>query len=313
MPLARRRLLSLVPVALAGAPLQAARAEAHAGADAALSDALAALERRAGGRLGVAAWSAARGRGAGHRVDERFALCSTFKLPLAAAALEHCAQGVWRADERLPYGEADRVPHMPVTGPRLAEGGMPLLALAEAAQVTSDNLAANLVLRRLGGPAAFTAWLREHGDAVTRLDAYETALNRVKPGQAENTTTPAAMAATVGRLLGPQGLDATSHATLRGWMVATATGLRRLRAGLPAGWVAGDKTGTAMYADLDDQLNDVAALWPPGGGAPSVIAAYYRGPQRGSAAPRPVDDAVIAEAGRLAAAWLQAVDPAWRG
>ena len=48
----------------------------------------------------------------------------------------------------------------------------------------SDNGAANALLRRLGGPAGFTQWLREQSDALTRVDRYEPEMNRVRPGEA---------------------------------------------------------------------------------------------------------------------------------
>jgi len=38
------------------------------------------LERKSGGRLGVCILDTATGRRLGHRMDERFAMCSTFKL-----------------------------------------------------------------------------------------------------------------------------------------------------------------------------------------------------------------------------------------
>ncbi len=304
--IARRQCLKTLAVAaatpLASLPLAAC---ASAGGER-LAECLAELERRSGGRLGVAVFDAGSGRLAGHRVDERFALCSTFKLPLAAAVLQRVGRGEWSPERWVPFGAADRVPHMPVTGRHIAAGGMRLIDLVEAAQTESDNLAANLLLRLLGGPAGFTAWLRTQGDALTRLDRTEPALNHVPPGSLADTTTPAAMARTVARQFSADGLDAASQARLRGWMQATRTGGRRLRAGLPPGWRSGDKTGTGLHDDLPDQLNDVAVVWPDGGRAPWLVAAYFESHHRGSPAPRAEDEAVLAEVGRLATEWLAA-------
>lgn len=125
--------------------------------------ALAAVEKKVGGRLGVCILDTASGRHVGQHLDERFAMCSTFKLPLAAMVLREADAGRLRLDERLAYTKADLVSNSPITGQHVAEGGMTIVALAEAAQTTSDNLAANLLLTRLGGPAAFTAKLRELG------------------------------------------------------------------------------------------------------------------------------------------------------
>ncbi len=297
----RRQLLSLL---LSSAWLPAVASAALDGA--ALQRELARLEAQSGGRLGVALLDSASGQLAGHRVDERFALCSTFKLLLAAAVLQACDQGLFKPDHWVAYGPADMTPHAPVTQAKLAQGGMQLLELAEATQVTSDNPAANLLLRVLGGeqgPQWLTTWLRGLGDTTTRLDRWEPEMNRVPPGEVRDTSTPAAIARTSARLLTGDVLSPASRDRLLDWMVATQTGSRRLRAGLPPHWKAGDKTGTAMHPSMPDQFNDVAIVWPGVGRAPWLIAAYYAGPQRGSERIRPEGEAVLAEVGRLAARW----------
>lgn len=263
-------------------------------------DSLLALERRHGGRLGVALQDLAGGPGLAHRAEERFALCSTFKLWLAAATLAQVDAGRWRLDERLHWAATDAVPHMPVVATQDPRAGMTLAALAEAAQCHSDNLAANLLLRHLGGPSALTAWLRTQGDSVTRLDRPEPAMNEVASGDERDTTTPAAIAANLQRLLRGEMLAAASRERLLGWMRATRTGPRRLRAGLSAGWTLGHKTGTGLDDGLPDRINDVGILWPPGGRAPRVVAVYYEGPQRGSRSTRAQDEAVLAAVGALA-------------
>lgn len=269
---------------------------------AAAADALAALEQRAGGRLGVSLLDTGTLRRWAHRGDERFALCSTFKVLLAGAVLHGAEHGRLRLDERLPVKAEDRVPHMPATEAWLARGWATPRELARAAQVTSDNLAANLLLRRLGGPEGLTAWLREQGDAATRIDRYEPAMNRMRPGDASDTTQPTAMADTVARLCTGQVLKPAGRQQLIAWMQATRTGMHRLRAGLPKGWRAGDKTGTGLGEGEPDRINDVAIFWPPGS-APVVVACYYEGPRQNSPHWRPEDEAVLAQVGRLAAAW----------
>ncbi|MBC7942213.1 MAG: class A beta-lactamase [Chitinophagaceae bacterium] len=211
------------------------------------------------------------------------------------------------AERRIAFTEADLVPHSPVVLEHMARSGsMTAIELAEATQKTSDNAAANLLLRHLfGGPAGFTAWLRRQGDAVTRLDRVETAMNRVPPGELRDTTTPSAIAASSARLLVGGGLQRSAADRLIAWMEATRTGSRRLRAGLPPGWRVGDKTGTAMHEAMPDKVNDVAIVWPPGA-APWILAAYYDGPQRNSAKLRPEDEAVLAEVGRIVSQWRPA-------
>lgn len=269
------------------------------------TQALADLERRTGGRLGVALLDTASGQTTGHRQGERFAMCSAFKLPLAAAVLREIDQGRLRADQWVAYGKTDMVSHAPVTTQHLPQGGMTVAALAEATQTTSDNPAANLLLKLIGGPAGFTAILRTTGDTTTRLDRYEPELNLVTGQDERDTTTPAAMARTTAHLLTSDWLSAASRDTLAAWMVATTTGQRRIRAGLPADWRAGDKTGTAMAPGMRDKYNDVAIAWPPGK-APIIIAAFLetRHSQRHI---RDEDQAVLAEVGRIATAWSRSL------
>ena len=297
--LSRRHLLALSAAAL---PLSV---RAMNSAD--LSQALAALEARAGGRLGVAVLDSASGAQAGHRADERFGLCSTFKLLLAGAVLQQMDAGRWPAERPIRFGKADLVPHAPVVRAHLAQGHLTAAELAEATQTTSDNAAANLLMRELfKGPSGLTQWLRERGDAVTRLDRWEPEMNRVPPGELRDTSTPAAIAASASRLLTSELLQPASRARLIAWMEATQTGRRRLRAGLPQGWRAGDKTGTGMHPSMPDRTNDVAIVWPGPERAPWLIAAYYEGSRRGSRDIQAADEAVLAEVGRLVGNWLAA-------
>lgn len=265
----------------------------------AFDEAIAALEKKAGGRLGVALFSGGDAPIAGNRFDERFPFCSTFKLPLAAAMLEADDRSAIALDERIRYSAADLMPSSPVTRQRVASGGMTVGELAQATQTTSDNAAANLLLARLGGPAALTAAFRRWGDAVSRVDRYEPEMNRFLPGDARDTTTPRAMAMLLSRLMFGGILSRPSRDRLASWMIDTRTGLKRLRAGLPEQWLAGDKTGTGYSPTMTDKLNDVAVVWPHGA-RPFALACYYDSP-RHSGTIRDEDQAVLAEVGRLAA------------
>lgn len=263
---------------------------------------LAALERQVGGRLGVAFLNTANGNIVGHRLQERFGMCSTFKLALAAEVLRKIDQGALKSDQWVSYSKADIMSHAPVAKEHLARGGMTVLAMAEAIQTTSDNTAANALLKLIGGPAAFTQLLRAGGDNVTRVDRMEPEMNRVGPGEVRDTTTPHAAALTAQRQLLGGWLKPESNRLLIGWMEATETGTKRLRAGLPPGWRAGDKTGTGMIPGLHDKYNDIAIAWPARK-APIIITAYYETPTSHGGAMRDEDQAVLAEVGRIAASW----------
>lgn len=293
----RRKLLSSLAHGVALALLAPAL---RAGAAPAPAASLAALEQQHGGRLGACVLDARSMELLdSHRADERFGLCSTFKLLLAAAVLREADAGRLDLSEPLSFGRDDLVSHSPVVEQHLAAGDLPIRALAHAIQTTSDNAAANLLLARFGGPQGFTQYLRALGDDTTRLDRLEPTMNLVLPGEVHDTTTPRAMATTVARLFAGDLLSVASRATLRQWMLETRTGLKRLRAGFPAEWEAGDKTGTGIAKGMPNRHNDVAVVWRDGKPA-LVVAAYYEADGHYPRM-RAEDDAVLAQVGRVAA------------
>lgn len=275
--------------------MQAPRVEAEEGfAD--LLAAFARIEARRGGRLGVAVLDTGTGRRAGYRQDERFPIGSTFKLLAAAAVLARADAGLDSMDRRIRYTRDDLVTYSPETEKHAGTDGMTLAALCEAAITLSDNTAGNLLLGTLGGPQGFTAYLRTLGDHVTRLDRMETSLNEARPGDPRDTTSPAAILASLQALTVGPGLSDPAKATLLGWLRNNKTGDARLRAGLPSGWRAGEKTGSSE----NGTSNDIGLLWPPNGGAAVLVAAYLtQGPADGK-----VRDAALADVGAaVTAAW----------
>jgi beta-lactamase class A len=257
--------------------------------------ALADLERRVGGRLGVAALDTASGREVAHRGEERFPLCSTFKFLAAALVLARVDRGLERLDRRIIYSDKDLVTYSPVTKDHVGSGGLSVAEVCEAAVTLSDNTAGNLMLASFGGPAGLTAYVRTLGDGLTRLDRIETELNEAAPGDPRDTTTPNAMLADMQRLLVGDVLSAESRRQLATWLLASKTGAKRVRAGLPSDWRVGDKTASGN----NGTANDIAIAWPPGG-APILVAVYFTG----STISDEARNAVIADAGRIAAASL---------
>ncbi len=253
------------------------------------------LERRNGGRLGVAAFDSASGRRIGHRSEERFPMCSTFKFLAAAFVLARVDRGEERLDRRIVYSTQDLVTYSPVTKDHVGPVGLSVAELCDATMTLSDNTAGNLLLASFGGPAGLTAYARSLGDQTTRLDRIETALNEGLPGDPRDTTSPVAMLGTMHRLLLGDALSAASRERLTGWLVANKTGDKRLRAGMP-GWKVGDKTGTGG----NGSANDIAIVWPTGR-APLLVTVYYTG----STISDEARNEVIAEAGRIVAASLK--------
>ncbi len=257
-----------------------------------------ALEKRTGGRLGVSVGGPA-GMLLAWRADERFPFCSTFKVLLAAAVLARVDAGAERLDRELTLRDADLLSYAPVSRKAVeAGGGTGRLTVAEAcggALVWSDNTAANLLFTLVGGPAGLTRWVRTTGDLVTRSDRTEPTLNTAIPGDLRDTISPAAMRGALTQILLGAALKPESRDRLEAWMVGAQTGFQRLRAGLPAAWRVGDKTGTGD----NGTYNDVAILRPPG--RPPLVATVYL---TGATAPAVTCEAVHAEIGRLIAADL---------
>ena len=182
-------------------------------------------------------------------------------------------RGQDRLERSIPFGPED-VPdwYAPVARENLAQGALSVADMCAAAVEYSDNTCANLLLARVGGPAALTAFWRATGDAVTRLDHDEPVLNRAPPGDPHDTTTPAAMAGNLRRFVLGDVLSPASRERLTGWMLNCKTGDDRLRGGLPKAWRIADKTGN----NGKDASGDIAVAWRKPG-APVLICAYTQG------------------------------------
>lgn len=253
------------------------------------------LEQRSGGRLGVAVLDTGDGRRWAMRGDERFAMCSTFKLPLAAAVLRGAELGRVDLNARLAVPSAALVPYSPVTEPIARAGGDASVAqLCEATVVTSDNTAANLLLPLVGDPSGFNRYLRGLGDAVTSLHRPEGV--PLRAGDPDDVTSPNAMLGTMRAVLLGDALSEASRRRLTGWLLASTTGPTRLRAGLPKDWRIGHKTGTG-----EGTANDIAIVWP--GRRKPVLIASYLNQAWGDDELR---NSVLADVARtLAAHWIQ--------
>jgi beta-lactamase class A len=247
------------------APAVAAEADPFSPIEAALS----------GGRIGVAILNLANGRSARRRAKERFALCSTFKLPLVAAVHRALDTKRLNPDTRVPVGSEAANVLAPSMKALLPDGSASIHDLCAATMVYSDNAAANLLLPLVGGPAGLTDFMRDHKGGSMRLDRTEPTLNTNLPGDPRDTTTPADMLSLMQSLLLGSALAPASRAQLIAWMVASKTGAQRLRSGLPAQWRVGDKTGTGERG----AANDISIAWPTRSVRPILIAAYVDAPQ----------------------------------
>ncbi len=256
------------------------------------SSPIADIEQRHGGRLGVHVAEVGTGRVLSHRADERFTLDSTFKGPLAAFALSRVDSGNESLTAAIHFSRADLLPASPITTAHVEEGRMTIEALCAAMLHVSDNAAANLVMRREGGPQALTAFLRRIGNATTHIDHYEP-VTALRSGITD-TTTPRAMVQSAHAMLFGEVLTPTSRSRLERWMIENQVGQKRLRASFPAPWIVADRTGTS-----DGHCNDYAIARAPGR-PPLVMAAYYEASGMSTAD----QEAVLREVGSAIVKWV---------
>jgi beta-lactamase class A len=257
---------------------------------------LEALEKTNACRLGVSVFDTSSGEQNGYRAGERFAMCSTFKMLLAASVLQRVDRGQEQLDRSVPIPASSLVPFSPITEPH-AGGALAISAMCRAIITRSDNTAANLLLETIGGPAGLTAFARTLGDKMTRLDRTETSLNEATPGDPRDTTAPTSMTDNLHRLLLGDTLSKSTRDLLTQWMISNTYGDTRLRSNLPKGWRAGDKTG----ANGTTTTNDIAIYWPLGD-APVLVSAYLT-ECPGSDAKR---NAILASVGQLIVVAVQA-------
>lgn len=258
-------------------------------------DAIAALEAKNGGRLGVFAVDSGSGRTITYRAGERFAMCSTHKLISCAAILNMVEQGHLKLEQHVPYGHADLLEYAPITRKNVEAGFMTVDALCAAAIAWSDNTAANLLLGLIAGPTGWTMYARSIGDTSSRLDRIEPDLNSATTGDPRDTTTPEAMVRNLNLLLLDKALSDTSRKHLEGWLLDSPITGNLLRAGLPGDWRVGDKSGSGS----NGTRNDLGIILPPKA-APILAAVYYTE----STQPAASREKVIAEVGAIIATAL---------
>ncbi|MGV9817268.1 class A beta-lactamase [Nocardia xishanensis] len=293
--LGRRRLLAAVVVSA----LSLATAACGSGTDvpaaanttpAAATTSFTEMEAKHSARLGVYAIDTGSGRTVAHRDGERFPIASTFKGLACGALLRDHPLSTGYFEQVIHYSRSEIVVNSPVTEQRV-DTGMTVAELCEAAITVSDNAAGNQLLKLLGGPEGFTAFLRSIGDTTSRLDRWEPELNTAVPGDERDTTTAAAIATDYRNLVLGDVLAEPERAQLKSWLIASRTGADRIRAALPADWTVGNKTGSPAYGSA----LDVAVVWPPGR-SPLVIAVLSTKFEQDAKA----DNPLVAEAARAA-------------
>ena len=228
---------------------------------------LAELETSSGGRIGIYAINTANNSLIQYRAQERFPFQSTFKVIGVSAMLKKSMTDNNLLQQKITYKKQDLVSWSPITERHLTDG-MIIAELCAATIMFSDNTAINLLMKKLGGPAAVTAFARSIGDHTFNLNNWEPKLNSIS-SDFRDSSTPSAMGKilrqlTLGKILAP-----SQRKQLLTWMKNNTTGNARIRAGVPKGWIVADKTGSGHYGIT----NDIGIIWPPKR-APIVIVIY---------------------------------------
>lgn len=214
-------------------------------------------------RLGVCIYNVNDKSIIGYRAHERFAMCSTFKLLLAAIILKEVDSGKFSLNQEIAISADGLKPYSDIVEKALLKGKITIYDAIKSSQENSDNISANALLKILGGPQIFTQKLRETGDKITRLDRIEPKMNLVKRDDILDTSTPYAFAKTTAFLLFGNYLSKQSNELLKNFTINTKTGTKRLRAGLGKKFIIGNKTGTGVSSDLPNKYNDVAIIYGP--------------------------------------------------
>ncbi|MFV1570265.1 class A beta-lactamase [Phaeobacter sp. JH20_02] len=233
----------------------------------ALAETVSQVEQRLGGRVGLSLKEVGGQTVWSHREDERFLMNSTVKAPICGAVLAQRDAGALALSDALPVREADLQSYSPVAKTRVG-GDMTIGALCLAAIDMSDNTAANILIDHLGGPQAVTQFFRSIGDPVSRLDRREPDLNAFVPGDPRDTTTPAAMSATLEKLLLGRALSPASRDQLADWMSHGGVTGNLLSADTPTDWQVFDKSGSGSHT------RNIIAMVTPDKGAPWIITIF---------------------------------------
>ncbi len=249
------------------------------------------LENSSGGRIGISAFDTVTNKHFNFRSEERFPFCSTFKAVLAAAILKEASTNAQLLSKHIPIDKetVQSAGYSPITSKHV-DTGMTVSELCAATLQYSDNPAANLLIKELGGLGTVNKFTKAIGDDSFRLDRWEPDLNTAIPGDIRDTTTPAAMEKTLRSVVFGDVLNPKQREQIQHWLRGNTTGASRIKAGVHNDWIVGDKTGTGDYGTS----NDIAILWPPNR-APIVIVVYFTQKEK-EARPR---EAIVAEATKI--------------
>jgi beta-lactamase class A len=229
--------------------------------------------------------------------DRALPLQSVFKAPLGAAVLAEVDAGRLSLDDRFRLEPKDlSAPWSPIADAWPARRDYSTRDLLVAAVARSDNTAADVLMARIGGPGAVTAWLTDKRIDALRIDRYERELQTEMLGLAsfrpawkgEAAFQTALSAVPVARrrqamadylrdprdtatahgvldflylLNGGELMSQPSTRLLLEIMSSSPTGANRIKSGLPKGASLAHKTGTGRASEgVISAINDAGIV-----------------------------------------------------
>lgn len=195
---------------------------------------------------------------------------SVFKLPLGMAILDQVQRGHFTLDQPIRFLAADRIPgsYSPLQDkyPQ-ANVEVPLRELLRLAVSLSDNCAADVLLRVLGGPKVLQAYIDSLGIQGFHVQDDEAGLDRDVLAQYRNWFAPSAAVALLRLISDDPPLSPAHAALLSGWMHTPPDRPARLQQALPKGVDVAHKTGTSGVspAGVAYATNDIGLIRMPDG------------------------------------------------
>ncbi|UXN02362.1 class A beta-lactamase [Bartonella sp. HY406] len=228
-------------------------------------------EHRLNAQIGVAIFDTQTNQTVSYKGNELFPLNSTHKTLICAALLKGFDNKQIDITEKVEFSKTDIIEYSPITKNQTKSKSMNWLDLCSAAVSYSDNTAANLIHKKVGGPQAMNHFFKQLKDHTTRLDRFEPELNSAINGDLRDTTSPNAIAYTLKELLFSNFLSPSSRKQLIQWMIDDKVADALLRSKLPNDWKIADKTGAGGFGSR----GIIAAVWPKTD-KPIIIAIYIK-------------------------------------
>ena len=228
-----------------------------------------AIAAEAQGHVSTACWLAGSDLNCDLNAHGHPPMQSVFKLPLAIAVLHQVEQGKFTLDQPVRFLPSDRI--LPRAYSPLwdkypnANVDVPLSELLRLSVTLSDNVAADILLRLVGGPAVVDRYIASLGVHGFHLVDDEKALHEQRDLQYRNWFEPAGAVQLLRRIDERSPLNSADTALLREMMTAPAE-KTRLGAELPKGTPVEHKTGTSdVYGGLARATNDIGLITLPDG------------------------------------------------